>query len=143
MKNTRILDQRGASTVEFAFVGFLLFAIIFGIIEFGVLIFDKHILTQASREGARVGVVMRVPKVSDAEIENIVRNYAEQYMVTFDSSGSFRFDPPISPAEASRVGPIFGTDLVVTVKYDYNFLILSNFGLGPITLTAETHMRME
>jgi len=46
------------------------------------------------------------------------------------------------------VGPrsgasLFGTQLEVSVTYPYNFLFLSSLGLGPITLTAETRMRME
>jgi hypothetical protein len=42
-----------------------------------------------------------------------------------------------------RGGLLFGKELKITVKYPFNFLVLSGFGLDPITLTAETRMRME
>jgi Flp pilus assembly protein TadG len=50
-------SQRGAAVVEFAFVLPLLLVILFGIIEFSFLLYDKAMLTNASREGARVGIV--------------------------------------------------------------------------------------
>jgi Flp pilus assembly protein TadG len=141
----RFHREYGAATVEFAITAVVLFLFVFGIIEFGLLMFDKHILTNASREGARAGIVMTDDaRVSDAEIQGIVRAYAEEHMVSFRSSSALVFNPPISPVESSRVGDeLFGTDLVVTVNYQFDFLLLSGFGIGPITLTAETRMKME
>ena len=49
--------QRGAAAVEFAIIAPLLFTIIFGIIEFSLLFYDKAVITNASREGARFGIV--------------------------------------------------------------------------------------
>ena len=78
MKKIKLRDEQGAVTVEFAIISILLFTIVFGIIEFGLLMFDKHVLTNASREGARAGIVMRaqfdydgttINRVSDDEIE--------------------------------------------------------------------------
>jgi hypothetical protein len=62
-------------------------------------------------------------------------------MVTFGSSSTLT--TTVTPDEASRVGTLFGTELIVNVTYDFDFLVLSIVGLGPITLTAETRMRME
>lgn len=151
MKRIRLRGQHGASTVEFAIVAVVLLTIVFGIIEFGILMFDQHVLTNASREGARAGVVMRVPRLSDAAIKAIIANHAQENMVTFGTSNTLNFGPwpsedPdmwISPAEANRVGALFGKELKVTVKYQFDFLFLSTVGLGPITLKAETIMRME
>lgn len=134
--------ERGATTVEFAIIFVLLISVLFGIIEFGILLYDNHILTNASREGARAGVVMRNIRLSDAEIKAIVEDYAADYMVSFGSSSTLNIS--IFPPEAARTGPsLFGTELVVDVKYPFNFLILSGFGVGPKTLTARTVMRME
>lgn len=44
--------QQGSETVEFAISSTLLFIILFGIIEFSVALYDKAILTNASREEA-------------------------------------------------------------------------------------------
>ena len=151
MKRIRLRGQRGAATVEFAIIAVFLLTLVFGIIEFGILMFDQHVLTNASREGARAGVVMRVPRLSDAAIKAVIENYAQQNMVTFGASNTLNFGPwpsedPdvwISPAEADRVGVLFGEELKVTIKYQFDFLFLSNVGLGPINLKAETIMRME
>ncbi|MCK4507347.1 MAG: pilus assembly protein [Desulfuromonadales bacterium] len=141
MKRIRFQEERGATTVEFALVSILLLSIIFGIIELGVLTYDKHVLTNASREGARAGVVLRLPRLTDEDIEDIVKQYSQEHMITFGVSSAVAMEPvlPLEP----RVGSLFGTDLVVKVTYQFDFLVLSMFGLGPIPLTAETHMRME
>jgi Flp pilus assembly protein TadG len=46
-------DNRGAALLEFAIVALLLLTLIFGIIEFGLLMKDYMVLNQAAREGAR------------------------------------------------------------------------------------------
>lgn len=139
MKRRLLRGEQGASTVEFAIIAVVLFAILFGIIEFGILMFDKHILTNASREGARAGIVMKVPRVSDATIIATVEKYAKSHMVSFGSSSTLitTVTPPVGSRNA------FGTELVVNATYPYKFMYLSGLGLGPITLKAETRMRME
>ena len=56
-------SQKGASAVEFALVLPLLMLITFGIIEFGMLMYNKQVITNASREGARAGIVASSPRV--------------------------------------------------------------------------------
>ncbi|MCK5219206.1 pilus assembly protein, partial [bacterium] len=46
-------NQRGAAAVEFAIVLPLLALILFGTIDFALLFYNKQVLTNASREGAR------------------------------------------------------------------------------------------
>ena len=43
--------------VEFAIVLPLLLMLIFGMIEFSVMLYDKAMLTNATREGARFGIL--------------------------------------------------------------------------------------
>ena len=137
--------EQGSASVEFALISVLFLAFVFGIIELGVYMFDQHVLTNASREGARLGIIMQVPRVSDGEITAKVLDYAQGHMVNFSASGSLNVS--VTPNEGSRgvTGPQvpFGTPLVVTVTYPFDFLFLSGFGFGPITMTAETRMRME
>lgn len=148
MKGTKMQGEQGSVAVEFAIISFLLFSIVFGIIEFGILMYNKHILTNASREGARAGVVMQpLPRVTYTEIKTTVEKYAKNYMVNF--KGINTLGVSVSPPDASRGAtaagpqPPFGTQLTVTVTYPFDFLFLSGLGLDPITLTAETRMRME
>ncbi len=134
--------QKGVAAIEFAIVLPLLMMVIFGIIEFGLLMYDKQVITNASREGARVGISDGV--VSDAEIEAVVANYVLNNLITFGST-------PTSPVTAivpggDRTGTSFGDDLTVTVTYNYDFLILPGFvaGLAGIqTVVAQTVMKMQ
>jgi Flp pilus assembly protein TadG len=49
--------QRAATTVEFALVAPLFFLMVLGLIELGRGLMVKHLLTNAARQGCRVGVV--------------------------------------------------------------------------------------
>ena len=143
MKIIIIKDQNGGAAVEFALILPLLIFLLFGIVEFGLLEYNNLILTNASREGARAGVVMRTPRLTDDQIKTVANQYAQNYLVTF-GSGTISFDPAISPDESTRQGgSISGTNLIFTVKFPYDFLVLSAFGFGPVTLQAQTIMRME
>ena len=143
MKTKMIIkDQNGGAAVEFALILPLLILLLFAIVEFGLLTYNKQIITNASREGARAGVVIRIPRLTDAQIQAVINKYANNYLVTF-GTGTINFNPPISPLQANRTGYLFGTNLTVSVTYPYDFLVLSGFGFGPITLRAQTIMKME
>lgn len=141
--------QRGAAVVEFAVIAPLLLVLVFGIIEFSILLFDKAMITNASREGARVGIVYRgpdTPRPSNAEIEQVVESYCEEHLISFDPAAELVIG--IDPNDvASRTE---GVSLTVTVTYPFRFLVFSNLlglvggGLADVlTLNAVTVMRME
>ena len=157
-KNSIFFNQKGATLVEFAIVLSLLLALIFGITEFGLAIFNSQVITNAAREGARAGIVarpVRLPNVGippDIGISDVVVAYAANHLVTFgddvltvndvdikpiDSDLSDGFDPDTNRCV------VFECDLEVTVDYTYEFLFLSNLGIGPINLRATSVMRME
>lgn len=50
-------QKRGTVTVELAVVSPLMFAMLFGIIEFGYAFTVRHTMVNAAREGARVGAL--------------------------------------------------------------------------------------
>jgi hypothetical protein len=56
----KMKNNRGVAIVEFAIVLPLLAILLFGIIEFGFIIYNKAMITNASREGARIGIVYRI-----------------------------------------------------------------------------------
>jgi len=135
-------NQKGAAVVEFALILPLFLALLFGIIEFGLLLFNQQIITNACREGARAGIVMRYPRVSDAEIKAVIDQYAEQHLVTF---GTKNFPDPVIDPAGDRTGILPGSPLTVEVTFDYNFLVLPKLEFGPVTskLRAKTIMKME
>lgn len=73
-------DDRGAALVEFAIVSVLLITLVFGIIEFGMLMKDYLTVNQAAREGARaaaLGATTTVIKdhiVTAAPTITVIRN---------------------------------------------------------------------
>lgn len=132
--------QRGVAAVEFAIVLPLLLLVIFSIAELGIGLYDKAMITNASREGARAGVVLRNPKPSTQDVTNVVLAYCQKYLITFGTSKT----PTVSVP--SGIGGTFGTPLTVTVSYQYAGLglgaMLSVF-TGPIVMTATTIMNNE
>jgi len=142
--------QKGAALVEFAILLPLLITLIFGIIEFSICFYNKAMLTNASREGARAGIVFDEPRTSDADIKTVVKTYCSNYLITFGASAVTPLDDddiditPSGPRDSSTYPP--GTPLQVTVNYHYDFLVLPNFIstlVGGLDLSAVTVMRME
>lgn len=74
--------QGGSATVEFALLLPWLLALLLGVVEMGLALHDKAVLTQACREGARAGIVMRSPKLSVAEVQAIVQQQAQAQLVS-------------------------------------------------------------
>ncbi|MEM5338101.1 TadE/TadG family type IV pilus assembly protein [Paraburkholderia azotifigens] len=139
-RRTRDASQRGAAAIEFAIVLPLLLLVVFGIVELGIALYDKAMITNASREGARAGVVLRNPKPTSQDITNVVLAYCQNYLLTFGTGNTPTVTVP------SGVGGTFGTPLTVTVSYQYSGLglgaMLSAF-TGPIVMTATTIMNNE
>jgi Flp pilus assembly protein TadG len=142
--------QKGASAVEFALVLPLLMVITFGIIEFGTYLYNVQVITNASREGARAGIVAinpRVPPTGANSIESVVQQYCAGHLVTFGAPNTPSITAP--PLGYSATAP-FGTPLTVQVNYQYSFLVLPNFipGIVPAlnrlrNMQAVTVMRYE
>jgi Flp pilus assembly pilin Flp len=152
-KDVFLKNQKGATAVEFAIILPLLLLLIFGIIEFGLFLFNRHVITNAVREATRAGIVIRIPRLSNDEIETIARNYCEQYLVTF-GAGTLNIPLPLlredesgNPLGVDEDGNAilgrFGDILIVEATYDYDWLFLSNIGFGPTPIQTIARMRME
>jgi TadE-like protein len=62
--NRKLLDSRGQSVVEFAFLMPLVLVVALGVIEFGYSLLDQHVVTKLSREGANL--ISRSTTIDDA-----------------------------------------------------------------------------
>jgi len=147
MEKRLLRKTSGASAVEFAVILPLLALMVFGIVELSFALYDKAMITNASREGARVGIVYRSPAVTDAEIASVVNNYLGSHLITFSGKRP-RSSNPVTGATVivTRTGASPGGEVRVRVGYTYNFLVLPKFtpGLGRgVNMGAETVMRME
>ena len=139
----KIKSEKGAAMVEFAIVLPLLLMLVFGMIEFSIMFYDKAVITNASREGARAGIVYSYPnRITDGEIEATVVNYVSDKLITFSATPPSAEDLTTVTGQCSNAGDV----VTVTVTYPYEFLVLPNFITtltGSIDLSAVTVMRCE
>ncbi len=131
--------EKGASLVEFVIVLPVLLLLVFGTIEFGLLLFNKQVITNASREGARFGIVSGPIRKTDAQIMTVVDQYTQTHLITLGPPNT----PVVTP---TRTGTSFGDDLTVRVQYHFDFLVLPNFITsltGGQNIVASTLMKYE
>jgi len=149
-KRSGLSSQRGATAVEFAIICPVLILLLFAMIEFGLYLFNLQVITNACREGARAGIVSRTDRVSNAEIEQIVRSYSEQHLVTFgaDDTLAVSLKDPVSTADDITDPDVqrcqsFSCDLQVRASFTYEFLFLSTIGIDSKVIQGLARMRME
>ena len=155
-----ISSTRGAAAVEFAIIAPLLFVLIFGIIEFGAILYNQSVITNASREGARYAATFYTnPANATAqrptcdEIKNYVATYVNAYFLSFKSSTPFSASNVTCPKTVPSQNNFGYAGYVDTVGivYTYNFLVFPNLQellVGgsiddSLKLTAQTAMRDE
>jgi competence protein ComGC len=131
--------EAGFSLVEFSIVVFLLILLVFGIIDFALLFYNQQVVTNAGREGARLGIVARPEdqKVNKADIIQEVNDFAESNIV---SIGEENFSVVPSFASGGDYCAGFQDVLSVQVTYDYHFAFLP---LATKTLGATATMICE
>ncbi len=135
VRGLRFQNQEGAGLVEFAIIAPLFVMLLFGMVEFGLAMYNKGVVTNASREGARFGVVYSSPRKNQADIVSKVQEYLTKSGFTDTATIT------VTGAQGNS-----GLPLSVTVTYPYNFQVLPNFvaGLsGSVNLNANTVMLME
>ena len=134
----------GLASVELALILPLLLSLIFVMVEASVAFYDKAILTHASREAARLGVLGRTPAMPLGDVEAYAVSISRDRLLSL--SGKTTKPLPTARATAGN-SPVSGAPvLTVTVDYPYEGLLL-----GPllsalsrsITLTATTVMHYE
>ncbi len=150
MMTERAKSNLGQTLIEFAFIMVLFFLLVLGIMEWGIVLYNKAILKDACREGARAGVLFRADSatfaydpLTEAEIKTVVDNYVQNRLLTFGEPFDATNDVTVTwdPAPATH-----GGELDVQVNFTYKFLALPNLGhmgTDTIDLSARSLMRME
>lgn len=139
-------NQSGAAAVEFAIVIPVLLLLALGSFEFGLLFYNKQVVTNACREGARAGIVREDSHfLDDAELKAIVNNYCENRLIDFGGTTLTDDDIELDPTpKSARAAAAFGSDFSVKITYDHRLAAPSFFGLDQtITITALALMKME
>lgn len=142
---TRWRSERGAELIEFAIALPLLLFVIAGIVDFGMMFQTYEAVTNAAREGARVGVL---PGYDVPDVQARVNAYL--------AASGLTTVPPVcaSPGVCVTNVPVTTpagtfTARSVAVQYTYNFAILGGFApmfggnFGSINLNAVSVMRTE
>jgi Flp pilus assembly protein TadG len=136
---------RGAAMIEFALVLPILLMLLIGIMEAGAMLYDKAVITNAAREGARVGILRRE---SSESVESIVKQRVNEYcskkLLSF-APGSSSTEVVISVLPEASEGREFGL-LSVSVSYTYKGFLLGSLLSAfsePITLSSKAVMRYE
>lgn len=133
--------QQGAAAVEFALLLPILLLIFFGIIELSLALYNKAVLTNASREGARAGIVLSSPKMTEAQIrDEVVLPYTQGALLSMGSSQL----PTVSAVHSTSASG--SSVLNVTVRYTHAGLGLGRMLSGldnPLVLTSSTVMANE
>jgi len=133
-------NDKGTAAVEFALILPILLFVLFAIIEFSIALYDKAVITNASREGARMGILSALaPRPSAADISATVNTYAATNLISF---------APATPNTTVTGAPCGATGdyITVSVAYTYNFFVLPNFMTtltGPLVLNGAAVMRCE
>jgi Flp pilus assembly protein TadG len=141
----RVRSEAGAELVEFALVLPVLLLVFGGIIDFGLLLQRQQVVTNASREGARLAVL---PGYTTSDIQARVTAFVREGLSSATESPTTTVTPvTLTPG----TGPAFQAAQVQVALAD-RFLILGplvslvggNGGsFGTITLRATTTMRVE
>jgi Flp pilus assembly protein TadG len=139
-------SQRGGALLEFAIIAPLLLIILFGIVEFGLILYNKALLTNASREGARYGIVS---SNSTASIPDVVINYCKGQngsykLITFGT----QTNPSVLVSSSADETTPDNPNLEVEVTWPYGFLafpVLSGLGVvnDGLMLSGRTVMKYE
>ena len=154
-------NDHGGALVEFAIVLPLLLILVFGIIEFSLLFHNKAILSDASREAARRGIVQSYDESPAYPTESDIRDFVNEYLFPDNKSRLISFGTNFDKDNGTIVkwydkdgneidekDVSSGDKLVVTVEYNYKFLVISNLisltGIadGKIKLQGTTSMRL-
>ncbi len=137
-------NRRGTAAVEFALVAPVFFLLVFGMIEFGRMVMVQQVLTNASREGARIGVL-------DGTTTTLISDTVENYLISANiSSGVATIQPGAIDDETGADKPYAdadygdGIEVMVSVPFgQVSWLPSSFFGNGDLVLSATSVMRRE
>lgn len=126
-------SRRGAAVVEFAVVAPVFITLVFGMIEYGRMVMVQQLITNAAREGARVGVL-------DGATTAAVQTSVGTYLTNSSVNGA---TVTVSPSPPSSAG--YGEPVTVTVSIPFASVswIPAPMFLSGKTLTSKSVMRRE
>lgn len=139
-------ENHGQALVELALTLPLLLVILFGVVDLGRLFYAYTTITNASREGARLGVSYgwTTPANTRTAITNQVTQEASNLsgLTIVTQCAPYSDTPPYTytAAYCSSASIQPGDRIQVTVSYNFEFVTLYLLGVKNLTLSNSTSM---
>ena len=149
---SRTRRENGAALVETAFVLPIMLLVCVGILEFGRAYQTWQVITNASREGARVAVL---PDYSDDSVKARVRTYLKNGGLPasiVDNPSKTNVDITATTINVDVAGTTTASAARVVVEYPFEFMVLQpvaqlvvngSMAGAPFTMRMTTIMRDE
>ena len=134
-------SQKGSVLVEFALILPIFLALIFGMVTFSLALYNKTVLTMATREGARAGamyVATRTNATTMSKATTAVTNACQNNLISFGSG--------MTPAITFNANPISDGFITVTASVNYTGLFwgfINSTSNTNYPISATTTMRLE
>ena len=126
-------NRRGVAAVEFAVVLPVFLLLVFGMIEYGRMIMVQQIITNASREGARVAIL---DGMTNADVTSTIDTYLNNSGIA-GANVSVATNPPVAPDYAESM------TIAVDIPFGQVSWLPTPIYLSGRLLTATTTMRRE
>ena len=126
--------QKGNVLVEFALILPVFLLLIFGMVTFSIALYDKTVLTMATREGARAGakyVATRTNTSTKNSATTAFTNACQNNLITFGSA--------MTPTITFNADPIADQQLTISATVNYTGLYI----FQPLSISAQSSMRLE
>jgi hypothetical protein len=151
-------QETGAAAVEFALVASVLITLVFGIVDFGWLLNRTTLITNASREGAREGVVTRVGGPGPGARAAVTSSLTAVGIQTTTNAADIDealisvtcSKPPFDPGPTCNVdasdstAPVTGDKIKVQIDYKHSWITPVGGAFGTTFLISRsTEMRVE
>ena len=142
----RLGDEKGQDLVEFALIASLLFLLIFGIIDLGIVVWNYNTIANAAREGARYGIIASHVDCGDPADED--RCVGEMKNRVYRLTTGLDQDPDRLQCTCTHISdPVSGMKMVqVVVTYDAQLItgpVFEAVGVPAITLRTAATMQRE
>lgn len=131
----RARRQEGAALVETAFVLPIMLLVCIGILEFGRAYQSWQVITNASREGARVAVL---PDYSDDSVRARVRTYLKNggLPASIVDSTETEIEITATTINVNAAGTVTAPATRVQVHYPFEFMVLQ--GIAQLVVSDST-----
>ena len=140
----KLWNNRGAALVEFAIVALLLITLVFGIVEYSLIMKDQMALDNATREGARsaalggssADVTNAITDSAVTLVSSNLNNIQVSYRVCSNGEWPTSWISGVVPtAEASQ-----DVQVMVSANYTHTMVTGKMFGAGSMTLSSQIVM---